>query len=99
MALSSILSIIMGFLVILIIILAITYFVMSAKEKQEEFSRKSEENKSEEQENSKEKTAKSYTKESIFNFMEFEKIEDNMIVQRGGKKFLMVIECQGINYD
>lgn len=73
MALSSILSIIMGFLVILIIILAITYFVMSAKEKQEEFSRKSEENKSEEQENSKEKTAKSYTKESIFNFMEFEK--------------------------
>lgn len=99
MALSSILSIIMGFLVILIIILAITYFVMSAKEKQEEFSRKSEENKSEEQENSKEKTAKSYTKESIFNFMEFEKIEDNMIVQKGGKKFLMVIECQGINYD
>ena len=48
---------------------------------------------------SKEKTAKSYTKESIFKFMEFDKIQDSMIVQKGGKKFLMVIECQGINYD
>ena len=31
--------------------------------------------------------------------MEFEKIEDNMIIQKKGRKFLMVIECQGINYD
>ena len=30
--------------------------------------------------------------------MEFEKIEDNMIIQKKGK-FLMVIECQGVNYD
>ena len=30
--------------------------------------------------------------------MDFEKIEDNMIIQRRGK-FLMVVECQGINYD
>ena len=50
-------------------------------------------------EESKEKIAKSYTKDSIFNFMEFDKVEDNMIVQKGGKKFLMAIECQGINYD
>lgn len=33
------------------------------------------------------------------NFMEFEKIEDNMIVQKKGKRFLMAIECQGVNYD
>lgn len=38
-------------------------------------------------------------KQSIFKFMEFDKIEDNMIVQKDGKRFLMVIECQGINYD
>lgn len=41
----------------------------------------------------------SYSKESIFKFMEFDKIDDNMIVQKDGKRFLMVIECQGINYD
>ena len=40
-----------------------------------------------------------YSVQSIFNFMEFDKIEDNMIVQKKGKKFLMVVKCQGINYD
>ncbi len=40
-----------------------------------------------------------YNKQSIFKFMEFDKIEDNMIIQKDGKRFLMVIECQGINYD
>lgn len=36
---------------------------------------------------------------SIFEFMEFDSVEDNMIVQDGGKRYLMVIECKGINYD
>lgn len=36
---------------------------------------------------------------SIFKFMEFDNVEDNMIVQDGGKRYLMVIECKGINYD
>jgi len=39
-----------------------------------------------------------YNIKSIFNFMDFEKIEDNMIIQSKGK-YLMVLECQGINYD
>ncbi len=38
-------------------------------------------------------------KQSIFNFMEFDTVTDNMIVQKDGNRFLMVIECQGINYD
>ncbi len=45
------------------------------------------------------KIAKEYTTESIFKFMEFEKIEDNMIVQKKGMRYIMVVECQGINYD
>lgn len=45
------------------------------------------------------KIAKEYSKESIFKFMEFNKIEDNMIVQKNGDRFLMVVECQGVNYD
>ena len=40
-----------------------------------------------------------YNKQSIFKFMEFDKIDDNMIIQKDGKRFLMVIECQGINFD
>ncbi len=31
--------------------------------------------------------------------MEFDKVEDNMIVQKNGNRYLMVIECQGVNYD
>ncbi len=40
-----------------------------------------------------------YDKQSIFNFMEFDKIEDNMIIQKNGTRYLMVVECQGVNYD
>ncbi len=42
---------------------------------------------------------KGYNKQSINKFMEFDKIEDNMIVQKNGSRYLMVIECQGVNYD
>lgn len=48
---------------------------------------------------SKTKIAKEYEKKSIFDFMEFETVKDNMIVQKGGRKFLMAIECKGVNYD
>lgn len=98
MTLSSILGIAVIFLVVLIIVLTIVYLGMSAKERKAEVS-KAKNTKGTSEEESKEKIAKSYTKDSIFNFMEFDKVEDNMIVQKGGKKFLMVIECQGINYD
>lgn len=38
-------------------------------------------------------------KQSIFKFMEFDEVTDNMIIQKKYTRFLMVIECQGINYD
>ena len=40
-----------------------------------------------------------YNKQLISKFMEFDKVEDNMIVQKNGNRYLMVIECQGVNYD
>lgn len=38
-------------------------------------------------------------KKSVFRFMEFDNVEDNMIIQDNGTRYLMVIECKGINYD
>ena len=38
-------------------------------------------------------------RQSILNFMEFDTVDDNMIIQKNGARFLMVIECQGVNYD
>lgn len=44
------------------------------------------------------KVEKEYNVESIFNFMQFEKIEDNMIIEKNGK-YVMAIEFQGVNFD
>ncbi len=98
MTINSILVITIMVLILVIIFLAIYYIIISAREKKDKNAQKIV-GKSETEAAIKEKVAKSYTKESIFNFMEFDKIEDNMIVQKNGKKYLMVIECQGINYD
>lgn len=45
------------------------------------------------------KTSKNYSVESVFDFMEFDTVEDNMISTKNGGKYVMVVECQGINYD
>ena len=47
----------------------------------------------------KDEATNSNQKQSIFNFMEFDTIEDSMIIQKNGARYLMVIGCQGINYD
>lgn len=47
----------------------------------------------------KDEATNSNQKQSIFNFMEFDTIEDSMIIQKNGTRYLMVIGCQGINYD
>lgn len=47
----------------------------------------------------KSKDDKGVARKDIFNFMEFDKIADNMILQEKGNKFTMVIQCKGINYD
>lgn len=36
---------------------------------------------------------------SIYQFMEFDSITDNMIIRKNREQFVMVIECKGINYD
>lgn len=45
------------------------------------------------------KEADLHPREDLSKFMEFDKIEDDMIVQENGEKYVMVIKCQGINYD
>ena len=36
---------------------------------------------------------------SIYKFMEFDGITDNMIARKNRKQFVMVVQCKGINYD
>ena len=42
---------------------------------------------------------KAYTTQNVKDFLDFDEIKDNMIVQEKGKKLVMVVQCQGINYD
>lgn len=79
-------------------VLCIIFIVLKLKSNQKQNKNKIKE-KSGTDKNSKKETTTIYNKQSIFKFMEFDKIEDNMIIQKDGKRFLMVIECQGINYD
>lgn len=39
------------------------------------------------------------SRESIFEFMEFEEIVDDMIVRKNGTQYIMVLQCNGVNYD
>lgn len=83
-------------IVVLLVALVIVYF--STKSKKEK-TKNSVDKSIQEEGGSKLPKAKTYAVESVMNFLEFDKIEDNMIIQKEGFKYVMVIECQGINYD
>ncbi len=93
---TEILTMAVAILIMLIMILVFVYWYISRKEK---LSNNKTNNKETSNKNSKEKSGSSYTKLSVFDFMEFDTIQDNMIVQNNGSKYLMAIECEGINYD
>lgn len=38
-------------------------------------------------------------RESIYKFMEFDEIKDNMIIRKNRTQYIMILQCQGINYD
>ena len=39
------------------------------------------------------------SRESIFDFMEFDEIVDNMIVRKNKSQYIMILQCNGVNYD
>lgn len=101
---SSLLTIVLMVMIVILIILVIIYLVLRHKTKQaSKPKQKNDLIMSNKQNSLNEKAQKintvTYNKQSIFSFMEFDKIRDNMIVRKNGNKFLMVIECQGVNYD
>ena len=97
----NILTYLLIFMTVILFILLTIFIILKVKERNSNKKPKDEIkykdiNKAKEKKDS---ISKEYNKQSIFSFMEFDKIEDNMIVKKEGKTYLMVIECQGINYD
>ena len=95
---SNFLTISLVVLVSVFFVLLVVLLVLMFKEKSQSKSDRIGNNKMPE-ENKNVKKDIEYTKNSIFSFMEFDKIEDNMIVRKNGRQYIMVIECQGVNYD
>ena len=92
MELINLLTIILLILIFITLILAGVYFIMSARSK----------NKTEEEAQKPKESNNTYNgipKESIYSFMEFDEIKDSMIVRKNGQQYVMVIGCQGVNYD
>ena len=94
----NLLTILLGIMISVLFILCIIFIVLKIKSNKTNQKKKKEEKKSISK-GSNTAVPQSYSKESIFKFMEFDEIRDNMIVQKNGKRFIMIIECQGINYD
>lgn len=102
--LSQILVAVLGIMIFIFFILVAIFIILKIREKQQNKRTKDILEESETKNKKAEKKQarivdSSYTKQSIMDFMEFDKIEDNMIVQKKGRRYLMVVECQGINYD
>lgn len=88
----NILTYVLIFMIMLLFTLVIVYVVLKLKsnkgQKKESISN-----------TEKKDSNKIQEKQSILNFMEFDKIEDNMIIKNNGKRYVMVLKCQGVNYD
>ena len=93
-SLVQLLILLAGVIGIIVFILIFVWFIIRSKEKRAEREKQDEEY----EKTHVKKSQVIYTPESIIDFMDFDKIEDNMIIQKKGK-FLMIVECQGINYD
>ena len=101
-AISNILGVILILLIAVLMILSIVFLILKSKESSNKRKEKNSSNKTNSNTSVKKadtKTAITYNKKSIFDFMEFDSITDNMIVQKDGRRYLMVVECQGVNYD
>lgn len=88
--------------IIILFILIVAFIAITIKKKREnENTKKSEEIelKEENKTNSNTVQTKMYSATNIKKFMDFDEIKDNMIIQKDGKRLVMVIQCQGINYD
>ena len=88
----SLIALVVIFFVLLVVLLVL---VLKGKSKNKEKQTKS----TASENNESIKKDVEYNKNSIFGFMEFDKVEDNMIIRKKGRQYIMVIECQGINYD
>lgn len=90
---TNILTILLGFFVFILVVLISVYIIVLRK------NNKKTNNKEKKVEKDEKVKATESSLKSIYDFMEFEDVQDNMIIQKENHKYIMIVECQGVNYD
>lgn len=101
-ALTQLLTMFLAISIIILFVLVVVFIMLTLKKKNQEKESKKENNielKQELKAPSSIVQTKMYTTENVKKFMDFDEIKDNMIVQKDGKRLVMVVQCQGVNYD
>lgn len=94
------LNIVLVGILVLLVVLGFILFILIIKIRKKDDSEKQEViNVKSKEENANLITRTGKTINSIYKFMEFDEIADNMIARKNRKQFVMVIQCKGINYD
>ena len=101
---TTVLTIVLSVMILILVVLVISYIAIVVSKKRKEKEEKEEKiindkPKSSNTDKKLLKAVKQYTEKPIDDFMEFDTVIDNMIQEDNGKKYVMVIKCQGINYD
>ena len=95
MSLITILQIVLAILVFIIIALIAAYglivYMNNRKEEEQEAALGIE--------NEELKDFNGMPRESIFKFMEFDEVKDNMIIRKNRSQYVMIVQCSGVNYD
>ncbi len=92
----TILQIVLAILVFIIFALIATYALIVYMNKRKE------EEEEEESLGIKDEQLKDFNgmpRESIFKFMEFDEVKDNMIIRKNRTQYVMILQCSGVNYD
>ena len=96
MEIITVLQIVLAILVFIILGLIAAYFLMIY------MNNRKEEEKEEEVLGIKDEELKDFNgmpRESIFKFMEFDEVKDNMIIRKNRTQYIMILQCSGVNYD
>lgn len=100
----TVLQIMIGVIIFVMFLLVMFYLYLIKPKKQKE--EKPTMLYSEQEQKEEKKKIESYgrfqgdlTQESIFEFMEFDEIVDDMIVRKNKTQYVMILQCNGVNYD
>lgn len=99
MNVSSLLNLIITILVVVIAVLGFIYLFLVLKDKGQKKNTVEGIEEKKKPTNSVGRFKENLNTESIYKFMEFDEVKDNMIIRKNRSQYIMVIQCQGVNYD